>query len=385
MAWIRNRPTGLTYRDAAQSFPGYTLYASARGHHALLLDDAGQVVHAWFHPEGIQHLRWLPNGNLLAHTLPPESAEGAELIGGSAAALVELDWGSRVVWSYRDPYMHHDYLRLPSGNHLVVAWDKLPAELKPRVRGGHAHADDPEWMWADVIHEIAPNGMRLRTWRSWEHLDFDEQRICPLESHKEWTHCNSLEVTPAGKWLLSFRLTSRLALVDSATGKVDWSWGPEWLSHQHHATWLEGGHILVFDNGCHRPRAPSFSQVLEIDPATGETVWSYHGPTLVGFFSFMVSGCERLPNGNTLITEGASGRLFEVTPRWETVWEYVSPWILPSRFGPTPVVFRAYRLAKDDPRVAGRDLSPERYAALNARIAKGEILGEADDGKPLHP
>ncbi len=117
MAWIRNRPTGLTYRDAAQSFPGYTLYASARGHQALLLDDAGQVVHAWFHPEGIQHLRWLPNGNLLVHTLPPESAEGAELIGGSAAALVELDWDSRVVWSYRDPYMHHDYLRLPSGNH----------------------------------------------------------------------------------------------------------------------------------------------------------------------------------------------------------------------------------------------------------------------------
>ncbi len=383
MAWTRNRPIGLTYRDAGAAFSGYTLFASARGRHALLLDDLGQVVHAWHHPEGIQHLRILPNGNLLVHALPPESAEGAELIGGSAAALRELDWESRVVWEYRDPYLHHDYQRLPNGNHLVLAWDKLPAHLKGQVAGGHAHADDPAWMWADVIKEIAPDGATLRTWRSWEHLSFEEHRICPLESHKEWTHCNSIEITPDGRWLLSLRITSTVALVDSASGKVEWSWGPEWLSHQHHATWLENGHILLLDNGCHRPRAPSFSQVVELDPETREIVWHYHGNTIVAFFSFMVGGCERLPNGNTLVTEGASGRIFEVTPKHDVVWEYVSPWILPSRFGPTPVVFRAYKLAPDDPRLAGRDLSPRRYEALNARIAGGTILGEADDLAPL--
>jgi hypothetical protein len=112
-------------------------------------------------------------------------------------------------------------------------------------------------------------------------------------------------------------------------------------------------------------------------------VWSYHAETIVAFFSFMVSGCERLPNGNTFVTEGATGRLFEVTPYRDIVWEYVSPWILPSRFGPTPVVFRAHRLAPDDPRLAGRDLSPDRFAALNARIAKGEVLGAAEDLAPL--
>lgn len=379
MAWIRNRPTGLTYRDGSAAFPGYTLFASARGRHALLLDELGRVVHAWHHPEGIQHVRVLPSGNLLVHTLPPEDAEGAELIGGSAAALVELDWESRVVWEYRDRFLHHDYQRLPNGNHLVLAWDKLPAELKPRIRGGHAHEDDPPRMWADVVKEISPDGGLLREWRSWEHLSFDAQRICPLESQKEWTHCNSLELTPAGEWLMSFRLTSTIALVDPASGDVRWSFGPGQFSHQHHATWLENGHILVFDNGCHRLRSPSYSQVVELDPTSEKIVWSYVGRTLVAFFSFMVSGCERLPNGNTLVTEGASGRLFEVTPKHEIVWEYVSPWILPSRFGPTPVVFRAYRLAADDPRLAGRELSPARFAALNRRIAGGEVLGESDD------
>jgi hypothetical protein len=34
---------------------------------------------------------------------------------------------------------------------------------------------------------------------------------------------------------------------------------------------------------------------------------------------------ERLPNGNTLITESEGGRLIEVTPEREIVWEYISP------------------------------------------------------------
>jgi len=34
---------------------------------------------------------------------------------------------------------------------------------------------------------------------------------------------------------------------------------------------------------------------------------------------------QRLGNGNTLITEAWHGRIFEVTPDKETVWEYVVP------------------------------------------------------------
>ena len=93
----------------------------------------------------------------------------------------------------------------------------------------------------------------------------------------------------------------------------------------------------------------------------------------------MISGCERLPNGNTLITEGATGRLFEITPERETVWEYVSPWLLPSRFGPTTAVFRAYRIAAKDPRLDGLSLDPDRYRTVNTRSASNKVLGQADD------
>ncbi len=98
---------------------------------------------------------------------------------------------------------------------------------------------------------------------------------CPLESRKEWTHLNSIELTPTGDWLLSFRLTSTVAIVEGSTGDLRWRWGAGVLSHQHHATWLDNGHILIFDNGCHRLEAPSYSQVLEVDPVTRETVWTY--------------------------------------------------------------------------------------------------------------
>jgi hypothetical protein len=379
MTWIRERSLGLVYRDKVKSSGGYTLFSPVRGHHADLLDPDGRIVHQWHHPEGIQHLKWLPNGRVLVHTLPPEFAEGAEHIGGCSGALLELDGESKVCWEYRDPYMHHDYQRLDNGNTLVIRWAKLPADVAARVQGGHVASGDPDWMWGDVVREIDPDGNVVREWRSWEHLSTDHHVKCPLESRKEWTHLNSIELTPDGDWLLSFRLTSTIAIVDGATGDVRWRWGAEVLSHQHNATWLDSGNILVFDNGCHRRELPSFSQIVELDRQTGDIVWSYQSEPILAFYSFMISGCERLPNGNTLITEGASGRIFEVTPERETVWEYVSPWILPSRFGPTSAVFRAYRIAKDDPRLAGLALDAERYDALNARIDADETLGEADE------
>jgi hypothetical protein len=79
--------------------------------------------------------------------------------------------------------------------------------------------------------------------------------------------------------------------------------------------------------------------VLEIDPVTLQLVWSYTNPR---FFSTNISGAQRLPNGNTLITAGAGGRLFEVTPRGEIVWEYMFP--LFTGANQTNAVYRAYRV-----------------------------------------
>ena len=91
------------------------------------------------------------------------------------------------------------------------------------------------------------------------------------------------------------------------------------------------------------------SRVLEIDPITLDVVWKYT-PAEAGFtpladnykfYSGYISGAQRLPNGNTLITEGADGRLIEVTSEHELVWEYVSPYF--DKSYDSNMVYRSYR------------------------------------------
>ncbi len=128
------------------------------------------------------------------------------------------------------------------------------------------------------------------------------------------------------------------------------------------------GTILVFDDGGwagygapnpvsatgERNALRDYSRVIEFDPVTLKIVWEY-SPAAVGyqtpqhnyrFYSGFFSSAQRLPNGNTLITEGADGRIFEVTREREIVWEYVSPFFYTRdpRFKPTQQIYRAYRV-----------------------------------------
>jgi uncharacterized repeat protein (TIGR02543 family) len=100
-----------------------------------------------------------------------------------------------------------------------------------------------------------------------------------------------------------------------------------------------------------------FSRVLEINPVTKQVVWEFKQPRLsedldgdgkiLGneklFFSNLMSSAQRLPNGNTLVTEADPGRVFEVTPSGNVVWEYAPTWLKPG--GPfVGAIYRAYRI-----------------------------------------
>jgi hypothetical protein len=132
------------------------------------------------------------------------------------------------------------------------------------------------------------------------------------------------------------------------------------LFGQHNAHWIPKGlpgegHVLLFNNGGQRPGG-NYSSVDELvlpvdsqgrylcEPGTAygpeQPVWSYTDPKKTDFYSFFISGAQRLPNGNTLICSGASGTFFEVTPGKEVVWKYVNPvkggMPGPGGFGPPP-------------------------------------------------
>jgi hypothetical protein len=84
-------------------------------------------------------------------------------------------------------------------------------------------------------------------------------------------------------------------------------------------------------------------------------VWEYRGRPSYTFFSPHISGAQRLTSGNTFICEGQWGRLFEVTPEGDIVWEYVSPFMGADRNGdPSNEIFRAYRYAAGSRQIRNR-------------------------------
>ena len=379
MGWSLHHPNGLIYYASRSCYRGYTLFSNLRGYDANLIDMEGRICHRWHSDQGINYAYLLDNGNLLLITGAPGDPAGTGGLGGSGAALLELDWGSSVVWEYRDPLLHHDFERLPNGNTLALLWEALPPEMAVQVRGGYESNDGPQVMYGDVVKEITAQGEVVDQWRSFEHLSLEEDTICPLEGRREWTHGNTLNVTASGDLLVSYRSTSTVGIVDRATGSFSWKWGPGQISHQHQPTFLDNGRVLLFDNGSHR-LAPStnYSRLIEIDPETNEIMWEYRGDPPISFYSYQISGAQRLPNGNTLICEGAPGRLLEVTPSHHIVWEYINPMSGASGqvvggtvSGQANSVFRAHRYGPDHPALAGKDLDPQRYANLNRLYAGG--------------
>jgi hypothetical protein len=126
------------------------------------------------------------------------------------------------------------------------------------------------------------------------------------------------------------------------TGKIVWEWcRPD---HHHDASQLRNGNAIVL--GLEK-LPPEFSATLrggqpnsEFEGASygdviyevdrkGEIVWEYSETPPQYFFSPYMSSAQRLPNGNTLITEASFGRIFEVTPQRRVVWEYVVPYFAP--------------------------------------------------------
>jgi hypothetical protein len=208
----------------------------------------------------------------------------------------------------------------------------------------------------------------------------------------DWMHVNSISTLGPNKWfdggdkrfhpdniIWDGRQTNITAIIDRKTGKIVWRLGPYFTATkslrnigqiigQHHAHLIPKGlpgegNILVYDNGgaagygAPNPGAPAgidnarrdFSRVLEIDPITLEIKWQYPapgpGPGGNRIYSAFVSSAQRLPNGNTLITEGNIGRIIEVTAEHETVWEYISPYA--HRRFKFSLIYRAYRYPYD--------------------------------------
>jgi len=357
----------VTKYDPSKAFYGYTLFGPAGGTEVYLINMEGNFVHRWCAPRQLAlHGKLLQKGKLLVGQRNFESP--IIDMPGAGGELIELDWDGNVVWKYEDPYLNsHDFDRWENGNTLVTHWAPVPEDIAIQVKGGIPGSEREGVMWGDVIQEVTPHGEIIWEWKTWEHMDFETDILCPLCPRDTLTYINSLVALPDGNILTHFRLINTIAVIDKNTGDITWKWGADQLGHAHNPTMLENGNVLIFDNGFHRRILGigfPFSRVIEINTNTGEIEWEYKDPNPFAFYSSLISGAQRLSNGNTLICDGTNGRLFEVTHDKEIVWEFHSPFFYPYRseaFGINSWVFRAYRFDPEYEGLKGRELDPDKY------------------------
>lgn len=367
-------PTGVTIYKPEKAWNHYTVYSSP-DKNSYLIDMNGNVVNSWpykgFPTEVIDPA---VNKGKLGHVfvqLEERKDTNNKSFGNGVNnhAVGELDWKGNIVWKWEGEktaghaHQHHEIERLKNGNTLVLA------NRIHKIKGFKLDSTID-----DVIYEVTPKGKIVWEWLASDHLNdlgFTPEQVELVKNSNlaDYLHFNNARTLGPNKWfdagdqrfnpdniIVDSRQANFIAIIDKKTRKVVWTLGPNYPSAELKNPFVAGdqkprpvdqlsglhdakiipkglpgeGNILVFDNqgGSGYP-AVSFqistgsSRVVEIDPSTKEIVWEYRPGS--SFFSAFTSLARRLPNGNTVITEGQTGRVFQVTKAGEIVWEYVSP------------------------------------------------------------
>ncbi|KKY15329.1 putative pqq enzyme repeat protein [Phaeomoniella chlamydospora] len=247
---------------------------------------------------------------------------------------------------------------MDNGEILYTTLEPLSDEKASSVFGGIPNSEAPDGkVYSDCIKHVNPDsGEVLFQWKAIDHLD---PNIFPLQPHyarEHWPLINSVYPLRDGNILASLRSVSAVIIIARDTGKVLWHLDSTVVAQQHCATELlsssvltptaspspsvngssvstsnsdiycTAGNILIFDNGAFRHHESTpFSRVIEVCRATKEILWEYRDWSMpMAFFSAFMGGAQRLPNGNTLITEAVFGRIFEVTLEGDICFEYVN-------------------------------------------------------------
>jgi hypothetical protein len=309
-----------------------------------------------------------------------------------------------------DYIQHHDVEKLPNGNYLANVWERVTAEKAIALGRNPEHVADSGDFWFDGVVEVNPETAEIVwEWSLMDHLiqDFDPNMVNygvvednpgkldinairfdrDGKTGADWTHVNALDYNPElDQIAISSNYLHEVFIIDHSTtpyeargpaGDFLYRWGnPKNYRHgdddsmrlfaQHDVHWIEdglpgAGNIMIFNNGYAANR--SYSTVVEFTPplnedgsydleadgsyGPSELAWEYVPKEGEEFFSWFISGAQRLPNGNTLVNHGAKARMREVTPEGDIVWEYQ----FDDGASAPHTTFRAYRYPEDHPAI----------------------------------
>lgn len=291
--------------------------------------------------------------------------------------------------------VHHEVRKLDNGGYLVLTM----SERMSTAQGGTLKD-----IVGDTILVLDRDLQVQWAWDSFHHLDVSRAALggqtcsngsglCVLflaDVAQDWTHGNSLALTPDGNIILSARHQDFVYKIHYANGAGDgrvlWKLGRggdfvwlssdsyPWFSHQHDAQFDAPSILTLFDNGNLRVNqygGNSRGQVLFIDE-TARTVTPLVNADL-GSYSFALGSAQRLANGNYAFDSGSVGlnrtEVVEIAPGSNAVSLIEAP----------GMVYRAFRLhglsgysADAHPACAGAQISastvPASEAGLRSRV-----------------
>jgi len=345
-----SKVSGVAVHDRGKAYEGLNLVVSGHAPEAYLMDMSGAILHTWncdiSRPwpdfkiednagESHNHTFWrrarlMPNGDVFAIF---------DRIG-----LVKLDRQSRLLWAVKNR-AHHDLDIAKNGNIYVLTGEaRLNEEYNPR-----------QPIWEEYISVLDPEGRELKKVSVLKALQNSEYAAIVNKAMPagDLLHTNTIELIeelPAngpspfqkGSVLIAILYLDLVCAVDIDKQTVYWAESDFW-HREHQPTLLSSGNILVLDN----KRSKSTSAVVELNPLSRQVQWSYVGGRDGEFYTETCGSGQRLPNGNTLITESDAGRAFEVTPEKQVVWEYVSPYRTGAQRELVATLFEIVRLEKD--------------------------------------
>lgn len=311
---------GVTLYETKLAFNGLNIY-NYPDPLAYLIDMSGKILHEWNYGKKVwHHVEMDENGDLLSIIRNRE--------------LVKLDWESRVKWISKGRY-HHDvaiaengdiyaikgapeYIdyksyKIPILNDLIIILS-IDGQIKKKISVYNLFGKEIDMSYRKKIFEYVKDqenqGIKVKV---------------KTGSIFDVFHTNTIEIiekdigrlAKKGDVLVCLRNLNKIAIIDLTKEEIVWSLKEVDLDMPHQPT-VCNGRISLFDNGLHR----KYSRVLEIDPYLEQIVWEYKGNPERSFFSGTRGGIQRLPNGNTLITESNKAHVFEVTKNKEIVWEF---------------------------------------------------------------
>lgn len=318
----------ITIHKNTNPAPGYLFFNSFQfgnplANYNIITDSAGKVYkYNKPLPAGFDFKMNL-NGTFsyaMPIALASQYQQGPFLVQNFYVAYIVTDTNFKIIdqLQMKNGYLAdlHEFLILPNGHYLMMAYAEVPTDMSLLVPGGDPNAV----VVSTIIQELDRNKNCIFEWSSLNHMPLFDTYDDLTKKSIEHGHGNSYFMDTDGNLIVSMATTNDIVKIDIVSGEILWRFGgkknefkiindneanaPLYFSLQHDVHKLDNGNLLLFDNGYMRKNKYSRAVEYKFDEEkkVAEMVWEYRSNPDI--FAVAMGSARRLKNGNSLISWG---------------------------------------------------------------------------------